>query len=296
VKVLLVDDDTLVRKGLAQLLASCVEGAVVSQAADTTDALAILEKAEHDVVVADIRLPGRDGLELLKEIRALRPQLPVIMLTGYDDPDYVKSALAQGAAGYLLKDSTPEDLTQAIRVALTGSGNVLSPRAVRNLFDRSGRIDHFGHGTDRGDPGLTRREIDILRFLSEGFSNREISKALFLSEKTVKAHLAAVFRKLGVSNRTKAAMAAVAMGITKEGTEGRIGARLERPPEPEPSPIPQPEPGPFPSPEPGPIPGPGPDPGPGPGPQPAPGPVPAPEPSPEPPSPPPPQAGTIGGA
>jgi DNA-binding NarL/FixJ family response regulator len=206
VKVLLVDDDTLVRKGLAQLLATCVEGAEVSEAADTTDALAILEKTEHDVVVCDIRLPGRDGLELLKEIRAMRPKLPVIMLTGYDDPDYVKSALAQGAAGYLLKDSTPEDLTQAIRVALTGSGNVLSPRAVRSLFDRSGRIDHFGHITgDRGDPGLTRREIDILRFLSEGFSNREISKALFLSEKTVKAHLAAVFRKLGVSNRTKAA-------------------------------------------------------------------------------------------
>jgi DNA-binding NarL/FixJ family response regulator len=220
VKVLLVDDDTLVRKGLAQLVASCVEGSVVSEAADTTEALAILETSEHDIVVADIRLPGRDGLELLREIRALRPQLPVLMLTGHDDPDYVKSALAQGAAGYLLKDSTPEDLTQAIRVALTGSGNVLSPRAVRSLFDRSGRTDLFTHSPgDRGDPGLTRREIDILRYLSQGYSNREISKALFLSEKTVKAHLAAVFRKLGVSNRTKAAMAAVAMGIT--GPEGR---------------------------------------------------------------------------
>ncbi|HJP64971.1 MAG TPA: response regulator transcription factor [Actinomycetota bacterium] len=214
-KVLLVDDDTLVRKGLAQLLITCVEGAEVTEASDTTDALEVLEHNGHDVVVADIRLPGRDGLELLKEIRTSHPSLPVIMLTGYDDPDYVKSALAQGAAGYLLKDSTPEDLTQAIRVAMTGSGNVLSPRAVRNLFDRSSRPDHFGHTpSERGDPGLTRREIDILRYLSQGYSNREISKALFLSEKTVKAHLAAVFRKLGVSNRTKAAMAAVAMGIT----------------------------------------------------------------------------------
>jgi DNA-binding NarL/FixJ family response regulator len=221
VKVLLVDDDTLVRKALAQLLITCVEGAEVTEASDTTDALALLEQTEHDVVVADIRLPGRDGLELLKESRNLHPTLPVIMLTGYDDPDYVKSALAHGAAGYLLKDSTPEDLTQAIRVALTGSGNVLSPRAVRSLFERSSRLDHFGHAqAERSDPGLTPREIDILRYLSQGYSNREISKALYLSEKTVKAHLAAVFRKLGVSNRTKAAMAAVAMGITgPEGTE-----------------------------------------------------------------------------
>ena len=211
VKVLLVDDDTLVRKGLAHLLVSVVEDAEVSEAADATEAVSMLESNDYDVVVADIRLPGRDGLEMLKDIKSAHPDLPVVMLTGYDDPEYVKGALAEGAAGYLLKDSTPEDLSQAIRVAMSGSGNVLSPRAVRNLFDRRGDL---GGSSEKADPGLTRREIDIMEFLAQGCSNREISRALFLSEKTVKAHLAAVFRKLGVSNRTKAAMAAVAMGIT----------------------------------------------------------------------------------
>lgn len=212
-RVLLVDDDTLVRKGLAQLLTTCVEGAEVVEAANEAETVAHLQRTEFDVVLMDIRLPGPDGLEVLKEIRALNPDLPVIMLTGYDDPDYVKSALADGAAGYLLKDSTPEDLNQAIRVALAGSGNVLSPRAVRNLFERAAQGDPLTGPAERTDPGLTRREIDIMRYLAQGFSNREISKALFLSEKTVKAHLAAVFRKLGVTNRTKAAMAAVALGL-----------------------------------------------------------------------------------
>jgi DNA-binding NarL/FixJ family response regulator len=238
-KVLLVDDDTLVRKGLAQLLTTCVEGAEVTEAADEAETVDLLRRDEFDVVLMDIRLPGPDGLEVLKEIRALNPDLPVIMLTGYDDPDYVKSALAQGAAGYLLKDSTPEDLNQAIRVALAGSGNVLSPRAVRNLFESAAQGDPLTGRAERTDPGLTRREIDILRYLAQGFSNREISKALYLSEKTVKAHLAAVFRKLGVTNRTKAAMAAVAMGLAEapgsethgwgNGGHGPEGARQKDP-------------------------------------------------------------------
>jgi DNA-binding NarL/FixJ family response regulator len=156
----------------------------------------------------------RDGIQLLREIRSSWPTLPVIMLTGYDNGEYVKTALSEGAAGYLLKDSTPEDLAQAIHVALSGSGNVLSPRAVRNLFDSSAQEEEMSSREQSlPDAGLTRRESDVLELLSVGHSNREISRQLFLSEKTVKAHLAAVFRKLGVSNRTQAAMAAVAMGI-----------------------------------------------------------------------------------
>jgi DNA-binding NarL/FixJ family response regulator len=140
--------------------------------------------------------------------------LPVIMLSSYDNGDYVKAALAEGAAGYLLKDTTPEDLVQAIAVALSGAGNVLSPRAVRNMFEGSPAQDQKRRDESAHlDAGLTRRESDVLQLLSTGCSNREISRHLFLSEKTVKAHLAAVFRKLGVTNRTQAAMAGVAMGI-----------------------------------------------------------------------------------
>lgn len=212
-KLLLVDDHTLVRRGLAQLLATCVPEAEVTEAGDADEAAEILKHTKHDVALVDIRMPGRDGLELLREIRASWPVLPVIMLSSYDSGEYVKAALAEGAAGYLLKDTTPEDLVQAIQVALSGSGNVLSPRAVRNLFEGS---KSESASRDEGrvpDAGLTRREADVLDLLAGGASNREISRALFLSEKTVKAHLAAVFRKLGVTNRTQAAMAAVAMGL-----------------------------------------------------------------------------------
>ena len=140
--------------------------------------------------------------------------MPVIMLTTFDHANYVRRALAEGAAGYLLKDATPDDLEQAIKVAISGGGNVLSPRVIQNLFesmDESAGDDSQPHR--RPASALTQRETDILALLSEGRSNRDISRALYLSEKTVKAHLAAIFRKLGVTNRTQAAMAAVGMGI-----------------------------------------------------------------------------------
>jgi DNA-binding NarL/FixJ family response regulator len=125
----------------------------------------------------------------------------------------VRRALADGAAGYLLKDATPEDLAQAINVALSGSGNVLSPRVIQNLFEDQEQGGP-GSGTGRrNEYSLTQREHDILALLSEGRANRDIAQQLFLSEKTVKAHLAAIFRKLGVTNRTQAAMMAVQMGV-----------------------------------------------------------------------------------
>jgi DNA-binding NarL/FixJ family response regulator len=174
-----------------------------------------LKASKHDVALVDVRMPGRDGLELLREIRSSWPDIPVIMLSSYDNGEYVKAALAEGASGYLLKDTTPDDLVQAIAVARAGSGNVLSPRAVRNLFEGTGEAAEEPPRQDPAfvDAGLTRREADVLELLAVGGSNREISRQLYLSEKTVKAHLAAVFRKLGVTNRTQAAMIAVAMGM-----------------------------------------------------------------------------------
>src|SRR2546428_7466273 len=167
-KVLLVDDHTLVRKGLIQVLQSCVDGAQVTEAGSADEAMEILQRTPHDVALVDIRMPGRDGIQLLKEIRAAWPALPVIIVTSYDNGEYVKTALTEGAAGYLLKDAPPEDLAQAILVALSGSGNVLSPRAARNLFEGSASDQRESRETSLPDVGLTRRGSDVLQLLSGG--------------------------------------------------------------------------------------------------------------------------------
>jgi len=225
VKILIVDDHTLVRRGLANLLASCLNDSEITEAGGADEAVDVLKADPPDIALVDVRMPGRDGLELLREIRSSWPQVPVIMLSSYDNGEYVKAALAAGASGYLLKDTTPEDLIQAIHVAKAGSGNVLSPRAVRNLFDAGNEAEEPPrHDTAFVEAGLTKREADVLELLAGGSSNREISRQLYLSEKTVKAHLAAVFRKLGVSNRTQAAMIAVSMGMGTPPTLGGLRA------------------------------------------------------------------------
>lgn len=214
-RILVVDDHALVRRGLSYVVKEGFPDAEVTEAESAAAALEHLQNGvEIDLALVDVRMPDLDGLELLRAIKTDQPDLPVIMLSTYDNAPYVKRALADGASGYLLKDATPEDLAQAINVALSGSGNVLSPRVIQNLFE-----EHEAAGRDRGPNGrrgeynLTQREHDILALLAEGKANRDIAGRLYLSEKTVKAHLAAIFRKLGVTNRTQAAMMAVQMGV-----------------------------------------------------------------------------------
>jgi DNA-binding NarL/FixJ family response regulator len=211
-KVLIVDDHALVRHGIALIVQESFPDASIVEADGADTALAAIAESSPDVALVDVRMPDRDGIQLLKEMKAEHADLPVIMLTTFDHAKYARAALAEGAAGYMLKDSSPADLGQAIRVALDGGGNVLSSKVIQNLFEE---MEH-GRASEPVAPqpsNLTAREQQILQLLVEGQSNRTISENLYLSEKTVKAHLAAVFRKLGVSNRTQAAMAAVNMGL-----------------------------------------------------------------------------------
>ncbi len=216
-KILIVDDHALVRHGMSYVVKEGFPEADVVEAEGAAVALEIIHAGgKIDLALVDVRMPDFDGLELLRSIKIEWPEMPVVMLSTYENAPYVKRALADGAAGYLLKDATPEDLSQAINVAISGSGNVLSPRVIANLFEdheSSGRGIDNGHGGRRNEYSLTARENDILALLAEGRANRDIAGVLFLSEKTVKAHLAAIFRKLGVANRTQAAMAAVQMGV-----------------------------------------------------------------------------------
>jgi DNA-binding NarL/FixJ family response regulator len=213
-RIMVVDDHALVRRGMSCVVKEGFPEADVVEAESSAAALEVFHKGtDVDLALVDVRMPDLDGLELLRAIKADWPAVPVIMLSTYENAPYVKRALADGAAGYLLKDATPEDLSQAINVAMSGSGNVLSPRVIQNLFDDQDSGSGVGGNGRRNEYSLTQREHDILELLSEGRSNREIAQALFLSEKTVKAHLAAIFRKLGVTNRTQAAMMAVQMGV-----------------------------------------------------------------------------------
>jgi DNA-binding NarL/FixJ family response regulator len=223
-RILIVDDHALVRRGMSYVVKEGFPDADVSEAEGAAAALVILRAEKVDLALVDVRMPDLDGLELLRTVKAEWPDIPVIMLSTYENAPYVKRALADGASGYLLKDATPEDLSQAINVAMSGSGNVLSPRVIQNLFDdaESGSLN----GSRRSEFSLTQRENDILGLLAEGRSNREIAQALYLSEKTVKAHLAAIFRKLGVTNRTQAAMAAVSMGVGPYPVGNGFGAGL----------------------------------------------------------------------
>ena len=225
-KVLVVDDHALVRRGIGHVVRGCFPEAEVVEAPDASSALELMSKGV-EIALVDVRMPDSDGLELLHELKARWPDVPVIMLTSFDHAHYVRRALADGAAGYMLKDATPDDLEQAIKVAISGGGNVLSPKVIQNLFEATGAESSNPDGSrgSRSAGVLTQRETDILALLAEGRSNRDISRALYLSEKTVKAHLAAVFRKLGVTNRTQAAMAAVSMGIGPDLHMVDIGTR-----------------------------------------------------------------------
>lgn len=213
-RIMVVDDHALVRRGMSYVVKEGFADAEVVEAESAAAALAVLHAGTTiDLALVDVRMPDLDGLELLRSVKAEWPDIPVIMLSTYENAPYVKRALSDGASGYLLKDATPEDLSQAINVAMSGSGNVLSPRVIQNLFEDEATGASRNANGRRSEFSLTAREQDILALLAEGRANRDIAQALFLSEKTVKAHLAAIFRKLGVTNRTQAAMMAVQMGV-----------------------------------------------------------------------------------
>jgi len=216
-RILIVDEHTLVRRGLGCLVKQVRPDVKTIEAEDATAALQTMHLGRVDLVLVDVRTPDLEGLDLLRAMRAQWPAVPVIIVSNHENAPYMKGALAAGAAAYLLNDATPEDLSQAIAAAISGTGSVLSPRVMKNLLNDVDSLDEYS-SNGRGEPrltisNLTSREHDILALLAEGRSNRSIAQALFLSEKTVKTHLGAIFRKLGVTNRTQAAMMTVQLGV-----------------------------------------------------------------------------------
>lgn len=200
-RILLVDDQQLLRRGLMMLL-STVDGLeVVDQAADGAEALARIPAARPDVVLSDVRMPGMDGLELVERCREAHPGLPVLLLTTFDDEPVVRGALAAGAAGFLLKDTSTDALAQAIRSVADG-GMVLDPRVARIAMTPAAESE--------SDPDelavLTRMERLVAQQVAEGRTNSEIAADLVLAEGTVKNHVSALLRKLDARDRTALAL------------------------------------------------------------------------------------------
>jgi len=206
IRVLLVDDHALVRRGLTDLLGAADGIEVVGAVEDGSLAAAAVTELAPDIVLMDLSMPILDGVDATRAVLSLRPETKVIMLTSFSENARILAALEAGAVGYLLKDAEPEDIIKALRDAAAG-GVPLSPKAARALLPGNRPA-----GNASAD-ALTPREREVLALVAIGLPNKSIARRLTISEKTVKAHLTRVFTVLGVSDRTSAALWAQRHGL-----------------------------------------------------------------------------------
>ncbi|MBD5787898.1 response regulator transcription factor [Cellulosimicrobium terreum] len=214
IRVLLVDDQTLVRQGIRSLLEIAPDIEVVAEAEDGMAALAAVRTHAPDVVLLDLRMPRHDGIWALEAMRESGTDIPVLVLTTFDDDELVLRALRAGARGYLLKDVTLEQLTGAVRT-LAGGGTLVQPSITDRLLRavRSGAVDPEDDDDGVRVQDLTERELEVLRLVAAGYSNREIAHGMFLAEGTVKNHVSTVLLKLGARDRTRAVLRALHLGL-----------------------------------------------------------------------------------
>jgi DNA-binding NarL/FixJ family response regulator len=211
-RVLLVDDEPLVRVGLSMVLEAQDDLTVVGQAADGAAAVVLTRELRPDVVVMDVRMPGVDGVEATRRIVAEELPARVLVLTTFDLDEYAFAALRAGASGFLPKNAEPGELLRAVRAVARGDA-VVSPRVTRRLLDTVAHRLPAGTPPDPRVASLTAREREVLQAVARGESNAEIAAALVLSELTVKTHVARVLGKLGLRDRTQAAVFAHRQGL-----------------------------------------------------------------------------------
>ncbi|WP_410665271.1 response regulator [Amycolatopsis sp. lyj-84] len=218
IRVLLADDEPLLRAGARLLLNQAGDIDVVAEASDGAEAIDVVRRMSVDVVLMDIRMPRVDGLAAVEELGRIAPEVRIIMLTTFGDEAYVARALRAGAAGFLLKDTDPAQLIQAVRSASTGDA-VLSPRIAKQVIDRFRDTDAANAESvaraRRKLGALTARERDVLVRVGRGLGNAEIAADLRLSNGTVKIHVSHILAKLGCANRVQAAILAHDAGILR---------------------------------------------------------------------------------
>ncbi len=213
VTILLVDDQRLMREGLRTLLELESGLRVVGEASQGQEALDQYASLQPDVVLMDVRMPVMDGVESTRQLMSQWPRCRVIILTTFDDDEYVFEGLRAGALGYLLKDVSIQELADAIRTVMAG-GVLIEPSVARKVVAEFARMIGSAPTTRSGlDEPLSEREIDILRLLAQGLTNREIAQRLFLAEGTVKNYVTNILSKIGVRDRTQAALRARELGL-----------------------------------------------------------------------------------
>jgi len=197
IRVLLADDHHVVRRGLTELLDGIVGVTVVGAAADGAEAVALSAQHQPDVILMDLSMPGVDGVEATRRVLSERPEARVVILTSFSDRERILDALDAGAVGYLLKDAEPDELVRGVRAAARGE-SPLAPKAAQAVL--------AARAEARPAAELTAREREVLALVGEGLANKQIARRLGISEKTVKAHLTSVFQRIGVTDRTQAAL------------------------------------------------------------------------------------------
>ncbi len=203
IRVVIVDDHAMIRAGLEQLLAGTDDIQVVGHADEGGQALDVVESVRPDVVLMDLQMPGVDGVTAIRRIQELDIGVDVLVLTSFNDSERIVGALDAGAVGYLLKDADPEDVLRGIRAVARGESPI-DPKAARTLL---------GARADTQPVQLTSREAEVLGLVREGLANRQVARRLDISERTVKAHLTSAFARIGVSDRTQAALWAERNGL-----------------------------------------------------------------------------------
>jgi len=216
IRVLLVDDDALMRAGLEAILSSDAAVQVVGEASDGRIAVEQVRRLQPDVVLMDIRMPDVDGIAATREVVAVSPDVRVVILTTFEDDDYIFGALTAGASGFLLKRTSPEQLLEALRAVAAGD-SLLSPSVTRRVIDRMAALPSGEALLDRRVEQLTAREREVLEQLARGLSNAEIAAALVIEESTVKTHVKRVLMKLGLRDRVQAVIFAYESGLVSPG-------------------------------------------------------------------------------
>jgi DNA-binding NarL/FixJ family response regulator len=215
IRVVLADDEPMIRAGVRAILVTDPDIEVVAEAADGRAAVDLVRAHRPHIALLDIRMPHLDGLSAAAELRVVAPDVAVVMLTTFDEDDYVARALAEGAAGFLLKALDPRELIIGVRAVADGAA-YLSPRIAQKVIAQfsGGQLTRAG-AARRQIEQLTPRAREVLALVGRGMSNQEIGAALFLSEGTVKSHVSAIMLRLGLNNRVQAAIVAYEAGLVR---------------------------------------------------------------------------------